>query len=412
MKTDDLFQQTTCYLNGDKKGGKVIAVSTQLERRRVCFQIKGEPIGQWMPDLALTATYSTVVTKDVKGYINPDKVAKIKENNTVENLQIKFQEHENHPESRKDEFKLDIVIETEVKNEATKNIHTLEKFVNDAHLTIQNKASSDIAILVKSLKDTSNSIKLVTESALSTVINYSQLAYAWLKTTITDAIELIAYIQKTLSELWSRYWQDRIIDAIRGKRPHHSQAKTIIEKLKIDYPYETDREIAGRIVSEKAIFATITGSLASTIPVIGIVAELIVVKFLDVPALLVEMIYQVGVSYGFDEFTEGIYLEIFSLAFSTMENIFGDLLKGSTPALVIPSATNIMMFSVVGYAACEYYEAKAKGLVIPTDSLSAFMASQAKVAAYSEKILAEEKTIEATVVEAISIKEQLLSNPA
>ncbi len=407
MKADDLFQQTTCYLNGEKKSGKVIAVSTQVDRYRVCFQMKGEQIGKWVPDSALNGVYPTVVAKkEAKGYINPDQP----KSEPQEKQDI-------YSETEKKDSKLDIAVETEVKHEAAKNIHALEKFVADAHLTIKNKASSDIATLVKSLKDTSDSIKLVSEvtlTALSTASEYSQLAHEWLKETIQGSVELIVYIEQTLNELWSRYWRYRIIDAIRGERLHYSKSKAVIEKLKIDYPYETDRQIAGRIISEKTIYGTVIGLLplvASGIPLMGIVADLIVVKFLDIQGLLVEMIYQVGVSYGFDEFIEGIYLKILSLAFSRMENVFGELLKGSTPNLVIPSATNVIMFSVVGYAACEFYEAKAKGWITPTDSLSAFKASQAKIAAYSEEALMEEKTIEATVVEAISVTKQLLPIP-
>lgn len=415
MKTNDLFQQTTCYLNGEKKSGKVIAVSTQVDRHRVCFQVKGEEIGEWVPELALTGAYATVAAKkEVKGYIHHDQSAKDQEKSkkyTGEKAQTESQEkHDIYPVAIKNDIKLNIFVEKEVKQEAEKNIHALEKFVADAQNAITNKATSDTAILVNLIKDTYTFIKSAS-IGIGTLVDYAQLAHEWLKQAIPAAIEVIAYIQQTLSELWSLYWRDRIIDAIKGQRPHYTKAKATVENLKQIYLYETARQIAERLIHEKAIFATVTGSLpllVSAIPLVGMTAELIVVKFLDIQGLLVEMIYQVGVSYGFDEFEEGIYLGILDLAFPTMENIFGSLLKGSTPDLVIPSATNMIMFLVVGYAACEFYEAKAKGWVTPTDSLDAFMASQTKVKAYAEKAYAEEEAIEVTVVKAMSVKEQLV----
>ncbi len=417
MKTDDLFKQTTCYLNGEKKSGKVLAVSTQTDRLRVCFQVKGEEMGQWMPDLGLNGAYSAVVAKkDVKGYLH-NYQAKDKESSKIHPGETKTEsqtKQDIHLETEKNQVKLHVVVEQEVKQEAERNIHALEKFVADAQNAIINKATSDTAILVNLIKDTYTIIKS-TPIGIGTLIDYAQLTYDWLKQAIPVAIDVIAYIQQTLNQLWSLYWRDRIIDAIKGQRQHHTKAKACVENLKQIYVYETDRQIAERLINEKAIFATVTGaltSLASAIPLVEITADLIVVKFLDVQALLVEMIYQVGVSYGFDEFIEGIHLEIFTRAFSSLENVFGNLLKGSTPNLVIPAATNMIMFLVVGYAACEFYEAKAKGWVTPTDSLDAFMASQTKVKAYSEKAISEEEAIEVTVIKAISVKEQLVPSQA
>ena len=52
VSTHDLFSQTTCYINGHPKNGKVLAVATYVDRRRICFQFEGENRGTWIPESA------------------------------------------------------------------------------------------------------------------------------------------------------------------------------------------------------------------------------------------------------------------------------------------------------------------------------------------------------------------------
>ena len=51
--TENLFKARSCFINGKKESGKVLAVSTQDNSRRVCFQIKGEYWGIWVSENAL-----------------------------------------------------------------------------------------------------------------------------------------------------------------------------------------------------------------------------------------------------------------------------------------------------------------------------------------------------------------------
>ena len=52
VSTQDLFSQTTCYINGHPKNGKVLAVATYVDCRRICFQLEGENLGTWIPESA------------------------------------------------------------------------------------------------------------------------------------------------------------------------------------------------------------------------------------------------------------------------------------------------------------------------------------------------------------------------
>ncbi len=53
MDNNFLFKQTICYINGEGKRGEVIGIAEFVERRRVCFLLENETIGQWFPESAL-----------------------------------------------------------------------------------------------------------------------------------------------------------------------------------------------------------------------------------------------------------------------------------------------------------------------------------------------------------------------
>lgn len=408
MKIEELFKITQIPdYNGNQqkvtKKGKVLAVSTYVDKRRVCFQIEGEKNGKWFTEEEITGTPSDQeeIKKEFSRLIHAaiTPLNQIPPGNQTNDKRKKSDDPFNK--------------EAEAKKEAKQNIHALEKYVADTSNAIQHQATKDIQTLVQSLQDTQKAIQESTQAVMDALVNYTQQTHEWLKQTIQGAIEVINYIEKTLNELWSRYWRNRIIDAIRGQRLHHSKAREIVKKLQQDYPYETSRQIANRLIQEKALFATITGPLpilTAGIPKVGLLASKMVVEFLNVRGLLVEMIYQIGVSYGFDEFKEGDYLVIFTLSFRSEKLAklgMEFLLEDSIPEPIIPAVTNMFMFLSVGYAACEFYEAKAKGVASPIASLKEFTALEEKIAVYLEEVISAQTTIEATVVQAVCLKEEL-----
>jgi|GEM_PF-7044955 len=59
MNIEDLFKIKICYLDENQKlknNGEVIAVSTYVDKRRVCFLIEGEKRGRWFSEKELTGT--------------------------------------------------------------------------------------------------------------------------------------------------------------------------------------------------------------------------------------------------------------------------------------------------------------------------------------------------------------------
>ncbi|HEY9637360.1 MAG TPA: hypothetical protein V6D14_28425 [Coleofasciculaceae cyanobacterium] len=142
-----------------------------------------------------------------------------------------------------------------------------------------------------------------------------------------------------------------------------------VKKLKQKYPNEPSRQIAHRIMMEKAIYAGSTGLVTSLVP--GAAAALFVVDLTATSALQAEMVYQIAALYGLDirePSRKGEVLTVFGLALGGNRAIkMGlELLQNAPVAgAVIGASTNAVMLYTVGYAACRFYEAKLESQAVP-----------------------------------------------
>jgi uncharacterized protein (DUF697 family) len=135
-----------------------------------------------------------------------------------------------------------------------------------------------------------------------------------------------------------------------------------VKKLKQKYSNETPRQIAHRIMVEKAIYAGSTGLVTSLVP--GTAIALFALDLTATSALQAEMVYQIAAAYGLDlkdSVRKGEVLTIFGVALGGNQAIRAGLeFLQNTPVAgaVIGASTNAVMLYTVGHAACRYYEAK------------------------------------------------------
>ncbi|NEQ26426.1 MAG: hypothetical protein F6K28_46825, partial [Microcoleus sp. SIO2G3] len=184
------------------------------------------------------------------------------------------------------------------------------------------------------------------------------------------------------------------------------KAKQDVKKFRTDYPHFQPSQIAEHCIQEKVIWATATGLIGGVVPGIGLGVDL-----LTTSPLLVEMVYQIAVAYGFEDLDnqarKGELLAIFSLALSKDKIVhlgLGFLLKQSPiPSWAIDASTNVLMFLLVGYAAREYYEAKVNRLTLQ----EAFNVLETEIEAYSEKVISQREVIREVVNNAVSMREQV-----
>lgn len=136
-----------------------------------------------------------------------------------------------------------------------------------------------------------------------------------------------------------------------------------VQKLQEKYPQASPREIAHRIMMEKAAKAGGIGLASSILP--GVAAALLAVDLAATMQLQTEMLYQIAFAYGLDlqdPGRKGELLTIFGLGLggNRLLKAAGLALLRNVPfagAAIAASANATMSYSL-GYAACRFYEAK------------------------------------------------------
>jgi hypothetical protein len=304
-----------------------------------------------------------------------------------------------------------ISAQTEHKVE-TKNIQeqisALEKYINNTHTAIAKKADADIKLFIyffEEAKGVVNQASALTVTKIQDTDKFIQDCFQ----SLTIALDVLNWINQVVNEVWNRYWRERVLAIIKGQKVFEpAKAKEIVQQLKKDYPTETNRQTANRLIAEKSVFATISG----LIPDIELVPGLVKASLFDTLALLDELIDQIAFSYGYDSIDDGDELAIMSISFSAEVLVsFGlDFLMehgAKIPSWGIKAGINLAMFLLVGYTTCEYYEYKLKMNKTILEDKFALEELKTKVTAQAKELAAKEAVLEAEVIEAVEIKKEV-----
>jgi hypothetical protein len=130
--------------------------------------------------------------------------------------------------------------------------------------------------------------------------------------------------------------------------------------------------------------------------------------------ILVEMVYQIAVAYGFDNLEnpaqKGEFLAIFAIALGSQQimKLGLSFLAKHTPihGLLIDATTNVILFQLLGYAANQFYEAKVKA-ISPLTSIEAYTTLEEKAKAYLQKAISQKEAVREVVADAVYIQKQL-----
>lgn len=479
MSSENLFAQTTCYIKGEKKEGKVIAVAKSLDRRRVCFLLPGEQRGRWLPEKALFENLEAKVrqrretgilkieqalieakeAKSASGQI-PQKVLR----DAISTIQPQPQptpapavaqtpapaptpavaqaqpqptpapkptpaaaQPQPQPtpapaqtpavaqpqptaavveEEVKEEVKAKA--KQEAKQELAQDLGLLQRFSMDVYTKIRNKAADDVKTAFLFWEQSGKSVNQAIQTVAQTPKNATQETLQFIAYANQRSGQAVSELSQTINNYWDNHWLERILDTVKIVNPE--TARSAVAQLKQKNPNYAPAQIAQQLINEKVTWATAAGVIGGA-PGVGLLLDLSATL-----PLLVQMLYEIAFAY--DEKTQlpqkqGEILTIFALAFS------GDrltklglrfLLKISpAPSWSIDAFTNGLLFLTVGYAACEYWEAKLKQAANPATSKAAKTILDSQIDAY----LAEAQTEQsATAIKqvfkwAISLKQQL-----
>lgn len=137
---------------------------------------------------------------------------------------------------------------------------------------------------------------------------------------------------------------------------------TEVERLKQQYPNESNYQIAQRIIGQKAVGAGLSGFGTSIVP--GSAAALFAGDLIATTLLQAEMVYQIACAYGMDlndPTRKGEVVAVFGLAFGGKMAIkagLGLLRNIPVAGAVIAASSNAVMIYTLGQASCAFYDAK------------------------------------------------------
>ena len=394
----DLWKATTCYFGAVVKQGRVIAIATYVDRRRICFLLNDETIGQWVSEEALygLASPSSQVKKEAVS-------------RSVSSSQVK----------------------KEAQQEAQHDINILVKIVEDHKQIVVSRSVKDIEKISRLLQTIISGLELGAKLVVDLVFSLDKVLLGW-----REIIGLIAEVKdqilRAVNQVWSRYWKERVLTTlIKGEEINHITSKKIVDQLKIDYPGETNRQLAERIVFEKAVYTSITGLLQGLMrKYSGKLPEAIsdflagkkgfevlhqllnnhLVNFFDTNSLLVEMIYQISLIYGLKS-GEGDALVILAAAFTKQVadglemNFLIDLPSDmAVVSPLVPAVKNMLAFMVVGDIAINYYEAQKETGKMPIGSLEALLSLEERALAYLTETSSKSPELEQALANAISVE--------
>ncbi|MBN3926696.1 hypothetical protein [Nostoc sp. NMS4] len=176
------------------------------------------------------------------------------------------------------------------------------------------------------------------------------------------------------------------------------KAEAAVRKLQQKHPNEKPAGIAHHLMLEKAVFAGITGFTTSAVP--GQAVVTFAVDWAATAALSVELVYQIAAAYGMDlkdSERKGEAVAIFGLGLGGKTAIkagLGLLRVVPVAGAVIGASSNAVMIYALGYAACQFYEAKQNPLTLEATLVDA----QLESVKFLEGAISQEKIMDQILV--------------
>lgn len=392
LDNSKFFQETTCFIDNKEKTGQVVSIGTYGDGRQiVCFREEGEKLGKWVPVAALSGAVSDRVSQGEAVSSTPpvaDKKKTKTDSSPKEKVEVMLSSEEEK-------------IEAEVE----KDINELEKFVSNIITAVQDKATQDIQSTSKFLTEAQKTVQQGLQASGKVIGDASEQLTKMLDSTTQATGEFVKKFWQKLVNSWNDAWKTRLLESILIL-DLPEKALDVVTKFKKKYPIFSNSQIAQESITEKVFYSLITG-MAAAIP-----GATILVDLSSTTPLLIQMVYEIACAYEQDiKSPEAIHEIVAILGLTlTVDNLpkigLGFLLKQNPIAsFAINPIINATLFLGVGYAACQYYEAKLSG----KDPLSAatYQELLSQVNSYFGELMTEVEKVQEIVSKAISLKGKL-----
>lgn len=313
MSSNPLFKATSCQIDGETKTGTVLAISYKAGECRVCFQVKGDRLGTWVPESGIRS-----------GQVEPQLTA---------------------PET--------------VRQEADLEIQSLQASISDLIQAIRSKAERDIETVKNLLQwakqSTQTAIQLASEIDPDTV-NVQPIFAQFSKSVSVGAIA-------TTLDIYSPSWLQFFFNLFEGI--DKQKARQEVLALQAQYPNDSPKQIVDRLIQRKVLsliaYEIVELITEETLKKI-LETQDITVDFNSATYALEELIYQIGVCYGFDDLNFYESLAVFATVFTTdrVKQLGVDFISTFVPGTkrLVNASLNVISFYAIGYAARRYFQWK------------------------------------------------------
>lgn len=189
--------------------------------------------------------------------------------------------------------------------------------------------------------------------------------------SITDVIPQNSSLTKVAKTFKLDHWLDI------GNRVDIEKAARVVAELKAKYPDETNRQIAGRLITQKAVYAGGVGLSTSLVP--GVAIPLLALDLAATALLQAELVFQIAAVYGLDledPARKGEMLAVFGCvlgggkAVNAAKGGLVFLRNAPVAGAVIGATSNAAMIYALGNVACSFYE-KRLDLQATTEAMEA-----------------------------------------
>lgn len=178
-----------------------------------------------------------------------------------------------------------------------------------------------------------------------------------LTTQAGNAVELVTD-NATIRQLAQNFNLEHWLDV--SEHIDIEKAQEVVQELKAKYPNEEPREIAHRLIMQKAIYAGGVGLSTSILP--GAAIAFLAVDLAATALLQAELVFQIAAAYDLnleDPSRKGEILAVFGcvLGANRVAKVgLGFVKNAPVVGAVIGATSNAAMIYALGHAACTFYE--------------------------------------------------------
>lgn len=323
MSSNPLFEATSCQIDGKTKTGKVLAISHSVSGCRVCFRVEGDRLGTWVSESAIRS-----------GQVKPQ------------------------PAPAPTPTPQPAALAT-VRQEADLEIQSLQDSVSELIQAIRSKAERDIETVKNLLqwakRSTQTAIQLASEIDPDTV-NVQPIFSQFSKAVTVGAI---AATLEIYSPSWLQFFVNLFEEIDKEK------ARQEVLALQAQYPNDSPKQIVDRLIQHK-VLSLIAYEIVEIITEETLKKILenqnITVDFNSATYALEELIFQIGVCYGFEDLNFYESLAVFATVFTTdrVKQLGVNFINSYVPGTkrLVNASLNVISFYAIGYAARRYFQWK------------------------------------------------------